>query len=71
MYFSNFRPINDKISEFFISPEPLVAGSWLTPQNDRKTPFTMSVLRHVYPSDNWKGPKTPFLLNFWAVRVAK
>ena len=40
-----------------ISRKPLVVESWLTPQNDRKTWFTIGVLRHVYFSDNRKSPK--------------
>ena len=37
--------------------ELVVAESWFTPQNDRKTWFTVGALRHVYPSDNRKCPK--------------
>ena len=45
-----------------ISREPLVVESWLTPQNDRNTWFTIGVLRHVYFSDNQKSPKNTI---FW------
>ena len=38
------------------------AGRWLSPLNDHITWFTMSCLRYVYPSNNWKCPKNT---SFW------
>ena len=41
--------------------ESLVVESWLIPQNDQKTWFTMGVLKYVFPSDNWTFTKNIFL----------
>ena len=41
--------------------ESLVVESWLIPQNDQKTWFTMGVLKYVFPSDNWMFTKNIFL----------
>ena len=53
-----------------ISREPLVVESWLIHQNDRKTSFTMDVLRHVYPSDSRKCPQNTFFV-FWGLIITK
>ena len=45
-----------------VSHEPLVVERWLTPQNDRKTRFTIGVVIHIYPSDKLKCPKMHFIL---------
>ena len=50
--------------------EVLVIESWLTPQNDRKTWFTMGALRYVYPSENRKCPKKTFFC-FWGLIMIK
>ena len=55
-----------------ISRELLVVESWLTPQNDRKTWFTMGSLRYEYLSDYWKCPKDCMIFHkSWTARRIK
>ena len=46
-----------KLSEIHIL---WTAEHWLTTQNDHNTYFNLAVLRYIYPSNNWKGPKKLF-----------
>ena len=62
LFFCFLGLYNDKIGWFFVSRDPPVVLSWLTPQNDRKNAFTMDVVRYVYPSDNRKCPKSTFFV---------
>ena len=48
----------------FISHQSLVVKSWLTPQNDGKTWFTIGVFTYVYPSDNQKTLKITIICFF-------
>ena len=55
-----------------ISHEPLVVETWLNPQNDLKTWFTVNVLRYVYLSDPRKCPKNAyFFFVFWGLNMMK
>ena len=48
-----------KIWKTLISSERLTVETRLTPQNDRKTHFSIRVSYIIYPSDEWKCPKIP------------
>ena len=50
-----------------ISHEPLVVESWLTPQNDWKTWFTIGILKYVYLSGSRKCPKKSFFCFYFVL----
>ena len=67
IYFLFFGAFIRKLHEF-----PDLVNSWSNKvgwplQNDLKNGFTLCILRYVYPSDNWKCPKSDSLVfpNLW------